>query len=97
MAVKNRVKTMVPRACSTLEGRPEVKEKLHSFFPLLADTKSQATPFVAYDWTTKPSTISPIRHVEPHISLSIQWLQVMVSSRRMDPSDLRWHLPGKRV
>ena len=30
-------------------------KELHWFFPLLADTKSQATFFVAYDWTIRPS------------------------------------------
>ena len=27
------------------------KEELHRFFPLLANTKSQASSLVAYDWT----------------------------------------------
>ena len=52
MAVRDQVKTMVPRAFSTLEGHPKIKEELHKCFPLLANTKSQAASFVAYKWTT---------------------------------------------
>ena len=53
MAARDQVKTMVPEAHSTLDAHPKNnKEKLHSFFLLLANTKSQATYFVAYDWSS---------------------------------------------
>ena len=41
------------RTRSTLDGHPVKlkKEELHRFFLLLDNTKSQATSFVAYDWT----------------------------------------------
>ena len=56
MAARDRVKTMVPRARSTLDGPPEVKQRRAiQVFPLPANTKTQATSFVAYDWTTRPS------------------------------------------
>ena len=61
MAARDRVKTMVPRACSTLDGHPEVKQRRATqVFPALANTKSQATSFAAYDWTTTPSQTSPV-------------------------------------
>ena len=68
MAVRDRVKTMAPGALSTLEGHPKVKEELHKCFPLLANTKSQATSFAAYNWTTRPSKISSEQRAEPCIS-----------------------------
>ena len=49
MAARDRVKTMAPGTLSTLEGHPKVKEELHKCFPLLANTKSQATSFAAYN------------------------------------------------
>ena len=53
MAAEDRVKTIVPRARSTLDSHPEVKqEELHRFFLLLANTTSQASSFAAYDWTS---------------------------------------------
>ena len=56
MAARDRVKTMVPRARSTLNGPPEVKQRRAiQVFPLPANTKTQVTSFVAYDWTTRPS------------------------------------------
>ena len=52
MAARDRVKTMVPRARSTLDGHPKVKQRRATqVSPLLANTKAQATSFVAYDWT----------------------------------------------
>ena len=68
MAVRDQVKTMAPRTLSTLEGYPKVKEELHKCFPLLANTKSQATFFAAYNWTTRPSKISSAQCAEPCIS-----------------------------
>ena len=44
------------------------KEELHRFLTLLAKTKSQATSFVAYNWTTRPNKIPPVRHIAHHIS-----------------------------
>ena len=56
MAARDRVKTMVPRARSTLDGPPEVKQRRAiQVFPLLANTKTQATSFVAYNRTTRPT------------------------------------------
>ena len=43
--------------------------------------------FSAYNWTTRPSNIFPIRHRAPHYSLSVQWLWFTVSLRKMEPSD----------
>ena len=67
MVARDRVKTMVPRARSTLDSHPEVKQrKATQVFP--TNTKSQAKSFAAYDWTIRSSKISPARRVEPHIS-----------------------------
>ena len=59
LAARDRVKTMASRTPSTLNGHPEVIERRATtgFSPLLANTKSQATSFLAYDWTTRPSEI----------------------------------------
>ena len=63
-------------------------EELHRFFPLPAKAKSQATSFAAYEWTTRPSLFFPVlTHRILHISLNTQWLRIMVSLRRMEPSD----------
>ena len=72
------------------------KEELHWFFPLLANTKSQAMHiFVVYDY--RSSKISPVRFVEPHIIfLNTQWLQITVSLSRMEPSDCAL-MPACRV
>ena len=56
VAVGDGVKTMVPRACSTLVVALKLnKKELHRFFPLLGNTKSLATFFAAYGWTARPS------------------------------------------
>jgi len=58
MSARERVKTIVSRACNK---HPEVKQRRAAqIFPVLASTKSQATSFAAYDWTTWPGKISPI-------------------------------------
>ena len=57
---------MVPKASCTLDGHPEVKQELHSLFPLLANKKSQASiSFLAYNHITK---ISPVQDAESRIS-----------------------------
>ena len=60
MAAGGGMKTMAPQACSTVDSHHEVKErKATQVFPLLANTKSQATSFAAYDWTTRPCKFLP--------------------------------------
>ena len=88
MTARDGVKTMVPRARSTLDGHPEVKQRRATqIFLLLSNSKSQATSFAAYDWITRPSkNFSHTTQTALHISLSVQWLQVTVSLR-MEPSD----------
>ena len=67
MVARDRVKTIVQRARSTLDSHPEVKlqRRATQDFPA---SRSQVSSFAAYDWTTRPSKISPVRRVEPHIS-----------------------------
>ena len=61
------------------------KEVLHRFFMLLANTKSQAMSFVAYDWTTRPS----IKFVlyDPRYLLEYTMLPITVCLRMMEPTD----------
>ena len=85
MALQDWVKTMVPRRThSTLDGHPNVKEELHRCFPLLANTKPQTISFAAYNWTTRPSKISPAQRVEPCIST---WVYNMAVSHSLFEED----------
>ena len=53
MVARDRVKTTALRTRSTLDGHLEIKERrAKQVFPVLANTKLQATSFVAYDWTS---------------------------------------------
>ena len=68
MAARDQVKTMATRTLSTVDAHPKFKEELHTCFLLLANTKLQATSYVAYNWTARPSKISPAQCIEPCIS-----------------------------
>ena len=52
-----------------MDGKTQIKISL---FPASGYTKSQATSFAAYDWTSlglvKCSKISPVQRIEPRIS-----------------------------
>ena len=92
MAARDQVKAKVKRASSRFDGRPKVKQgnatQVFVCYWLTQGHKPQATSFMAYDWTTRHSRISPVclTRRAPHISLSIQWLRITVSSRRVEPS-----------
>ena len=88
MAARGRVKTMVPRARSTLDGHSEVKQRRATQFSCFF--RSQFSSFANYDQNTGPSKISPVRRVEPRISPRVlikRQLRVTVSSKRMESSD----------
>ena len=55
--------TLLLSTCAVHDGGEKTdvtnKEELHRSLPFLAKTKSQATSFVAYNWTPSPSNISP--------------------------------------
>ena len=65
MAARGRVKTMVPRARSTLDGHSRLKsnkEELHRFSCFY---RSQFSSFAAYDRKTRPSKILPYDAYSP--------------------------------
>ena len=88
MAARNQVKTIVPRAHNTLDGYSEIKERRATqVFPHFWLTQSYKphpswltmgllglVKVLLYDRTDRA----------PHISLSIQWLEMTVSSKDLN-------------
>ena len=94
MAARGPVKTMVPRACSTLDDHSEVKQRRATQGSCFY--KSQFSSLDPSWLTTKKLGLvnfSHTTHRAPLIALSIQcWLRVMVSLSLLI---LRRYLPGE--
>ena len=76
MAARDQVKTMVPEAHSTLDGHPKKQQrKATQFFSCFWLTRSHKphTSWLMTGVATRPSKISPVRHLEAYL-LEYIWL-----------------------